>query len=94
MWRRGLAVLGLAALLSSCGKKTFNEAFNKSFDEKMLSSCSASATRAGVSQALAGKLCTCARDKVDERYSVSEKMNLKDEQLKPIAEECKASILR
>ncbi|MFL6747657.1 MAG: hypothetical protein ACJ8E6_03055 [Sphingomicrobium sp.] len=91
---RGFAALALVALLAGCGdaKKSFEDNFNKSFHEKLIASCTTSATGSGMTQGLANKLCTCASDKVKERYSVSEKMNLKSEQLKPIVEECKASI--
>jgi hypothetical protein len=84
-------VIGLSALLlASCGdsKKAFDDSFNKSFHEKFVSSCVSSA--GGVDPALASKLCNCAASKVDEKYSVKEKMGLKNEQLMPIVEECKA----
>ena len=94
MLARGLAALALCALLGGCGgpKKSFDDSFNKNFHEKFVASCVKSATASGVAQDLAGKLCACASDKVKERYSVREKMNLKDEQLRPILEECRASV--
>jgi hypothetical protein len=39
---------------------------------------------------MANRLCTCGADKVDQRYSVREKMSLKQEQLAPIVTECRA----
>ncbi|HVU28776.1 MAG TPA: hypothetical protein VHE36_00110 [Sphingomicrobium sp.] len=94
MLARGLTSLALCALLCGCGgpKKSFDDSFNKNFHEKFVGSCVKSATDSGLSQELAGKLCTCASDKVKERFSVREKMNLKDQQLRPILEECRASI--
>ena len=94
MLARGLTALAFCALLSGCGgaKKSFDDSFDKNFHEKFVASCVRSATESGVAQDLAGKLCTCASDKVKERFSVREKMNLKEEQLKPILQECKASV--
>ena len=85
-------VLALAGLLAGCGeaKTSFDDSFNKNFHEKFISSCVASATKAGAPQDMATTLCTCASDKVKERYSVRQKMTLKDEQLMPIVEECRA----
>jgi hypothetical protein len=91
---RGSLALIVCALLGGCGgpKKSFEDSFNKNFHEKFVGSCVKSATEGGLAQGLAGKLCTCASDKVNERYSVREKMSLKDEQLRPILEQCKASV--
>ncbi len=81
-------------LLAGCGsaKRSFDNSFDKSFHEKFVASCVQSAANSGVAQALAGKLCTCASDKVKQRFSVRQKMSLTKEQLKPILLECKASI--
>ena len=89
-----MAALALFGLLGACGgpKKSFDDSFNRNFHEKFVSSCVQSATASGLAHDLAGKLCTCASDKVKERFSVQEKMRLKDAQLKPILLECKASI--
>ena len=89
---RGIALVALGALVAGCGdaKKSFDESFDKSFHEKMISSCTSSAMGSGVPQELATKVCTCASDKVKERYSVSEKMKLKPEQLQPIVAECRS----
>ncbi|MFL6736017.1 MAG: hypothetical protein ACJ8F4_03030 [Sphingomonas sp.] len=91
---RGTMALALCALLGGCGgpKKSFDDSFNKNFHEKFVGSCVKSATERGLAQELAAKLCTCASDKVSERYSVRQKMSLKDEQLRPILEQCKASV--
>ena len=84
----------MAALVAGCGdaKKSFDDSFNKSFHEKFVSSCISSATSSGAPQDLADKVCNCGAKKVDERFSVSEKMTLKQEQLNPIVEECKAEL--
>jgi hypothetical protein len=92
---RGISLIALGALVAGCGdtKKAFDESFDKSFHEKMISSCTSSATSSGVSQEIATKVCTCASDKVKERFSAQEKMNLKPEQLAPIVAECRASVM-
>ena len=93
MRERTIMVLALAGLVAGCSgetKKSFDDSFNKSFHEKFISSCVSSATKAGAPQDMATTLCTCASDKVKERYSVRQKMTLKDEQLMPIVEECRA----
>ena len=92
---RNTLIAMTALLVAGCGgeaKKGFDDSFNNQFHEAFISSCVKSATGGGVEQALASKLCTCASDKVKERYSVKEKMGLKNEQLTPIIEECKASV--
>jgi hypothetical protein len=95
MLARGLTAVALCALLGACGgaRKSFDDSFNESFHQKFVSSCVQSATASGVAQDLAGKLCACASDKVKQRFTVQQKMHLKDEQLKPILIECKASIV-
>ena len=87
----GIALV-LCALLAGCGeaKTSFDESFNKSFHEKFIASCVSSATKASAPQDMAAKLCTCASDKIKERFSVREKMSLKNEQVLPIVEECRA----
>ena len=96
---RGFTIIALGALLAGCGEakkafdEGFDEAFDKSFHEKFISSCTSSAMRSGATQDLASKLCTCASDKVKERFSVREKMNLTEEQAMPIVEECSASVI-
>ena len=91
---RAITALAICALLSACGsaKKSFDDSFNQNFQQNFVSSCVKSATASGVAQELAGKLCTCASNKVKDRFTVAEKMKLKEEQLKPIMLECKASI--
>jgi hypothetical protein len=92
---RGISLFALSALVAGCGdtKKAFDESFDKSFHEKMISSCTSSATRSGVPQETAAKVCTCASDKVKERFTVREKMNLKPEQVTPIVAERRASFM-
>lgn len=88
------AALAACLLLGACGnsKKSFDDSFNQDFHQKFAASCIQSATAGGVAQSLAVKLCGCAADKVDQRFSVSEKMQLTQARLKPIMLECKASI--
>jgi hypothetical protein len=95
MLARGLTALALCAVLGACGNtgKSFDDSFNKNFHEKFVASCVQSAAASGVVQDVADKMCACASDKIKERYSVRQKMNLKDEQLRPILLECKASVL-
>jgi len=45
-----------------------------------------------MAQDLASKLCTCASDKVQKRFSMREKMRLGEQQLRPILQECRATI--
>jgi hypothetical protein len=92
---RGISLIALGALVAGCGdtKKAFDESFDKSFHEKLISSCTSSAVGSGAPQEIATRLCTCASDKVKERYTVSEKMNLKQDQLQPIVAECRAEVL-
>ena len=87
-----IIALALCGMVAGCGeaKTSFDDSFNKSFHEKFISSCVSSATKSGAPQDLATKLCTCASDKVKERFSVREKMTLKNEALLPIVEECRA----
>jgi hypothetical protein len=97
MSARKAATLALCLLLGACGShsgsnNSVEDSFDTSFHEKFVASCVTSATRSGMAQSLAGKLCTCASGKVKQRFSVAQKMNLKQEQLKPILHECKASI--
>jgi hypothetical protein len=91
----GISLIALSALLAGCGdtKKAFDESFDKSFHEKLISSCTSSAVKSGAPQDLATRLCTCASDKVKQRFTVSEKMNLKPEQLQPIVAQCRSEIL-
>ena len=90
-----LTALAVCALLGGCGsgaKKSFDDSFDKSFQEKFVGSCVQSASNSGVSPELAGKVCTCAADKVSQRFTTTQKMHLTKEQLRPILMECKASI--
>ena len=91
----GFTTLALGVLVAGCGgtKESFDDSFNKGFHENFISSCTSSATRSGVTQDVASKLCTCASDKVKERFSVREKMSLKSEQINPIVAECRASVM-
>ena len=91
--RKLLPVLGAAALLSACGEASqgFEDGFNTKFHENFVSSCVKSATQAGAAQAMADAACKCASDKIKERFTVKEKMNLKNDQIIPIVQECRAA---
>ena len=91
--RKGTGIaLALCGLVAGCGqaKQSFDDSFNKNFHEKFVSSCVSSAIKSGAPQDMASKLCTCTSDKVKERFSVREKMAMKDAQILPIVEECRA----
>ena len=90
-----IGAAALAMLLAGCGgetKKAFDDSFDKSFHEKFISSCVSSATRSGAEAGLATKLCTCVSDKVKAKYTVAQKMHLRNEELLPLVDECKASV--
>lgn len=82
-----------ALALIGCGeaKQGFEDGFDTKFHESFVSSCVKSATDAGAPQALADATCKCASDKIKERFSVKEKMNLKNDQIIPIVQECRSS---
>jgi hypothetical protein len=101
--RMGVGLLAAFAIaLAGCGdtgteagnsfESAFEQSFNKSFHESLVSSCTTSAKAGGVTEERATNLCNCASDKVRQRFIVQEKTNLKDEQLRPIIEECRAQI--
>jgi major membrane immunogen (membrane-anchored lipoprotein) len=94
MAKLGIAVsIALALALTACGeaKQGFDDGFNTKFHQSFVSSCVKSATEAGAPQQAAASLCKCASDKIKERFSVKEKMSLKNEQIIPLVEECRAS---
>ena len=90
MRKFGIALLALVAL-TACGeaKQGFDDGFNTKFHENFVSSCIGSATKAGAATELATTLCNCASEKVKERFTVQQKMTLKNEKLLPIVEECR-----
>ena len=100
MQARKLTMVALCALLAACGSrgsgnsagKAFDDSFDQSFQAKFVGSCVSSAANSGVARELAGKLCTCASDKVKQRFSIAQKMHLTKDQLRPILVECKASV--
>ena len=81
----------LCALIAACSSKS-EDSFDRDFKRNFTSSCLHSATSSGVSQDLASKTCTCAADKVQQRFSMQQKTHLTKEQLTPIMMECRASI--
>ncbi len=91
--RKMILLLGAAGLLGGCGeaKQGFDDSFNAKFHESFVSSCVKSATQAGAEAAVADKVCACASGKIKERFSVKEKMSLKNEQILPLVQECRGS---
>jgi hypothetical protein len=90
---RSTTALALFALLAACSSKS-HDSFDQDFKQNFVSSCVHSATSSGVAQDLASKTCTCAADKVQQRFSMQQKMHLTKEQLTPVMRECRASIAR
>lgn len=78
---------------SSDFQNGFEANFDRSFHESLVASCVAGTKRSGASEELATNLCTCASDKVKQRFTVQEKMNLKNEQIDPIIKECLAQFV-
>lgn len=91
--RKPMSVAAAALLLAGCGgaKKSFDENFDKSFHASFVKSCVDSAVKTGAPQATATALCTCTSDKIKEKYSTKEKMTLKNQQILPLAEACRAA---
>ncbi len=91
--RKLMIVLGTAALLSACGetRKGIEEGFDTKFHESFVSSCVKSSTAAGAPQDAADSICKCASDKIRDRFSATEKMSLKNDQIIPIVQECSSS---
>ena len=87
--RRILAVTSALAL-TACGEASqgFDDGFNTKFHESFVASCVKSSTGAGAPQAAADAICKCASDKIKDRFSVKEKISLKDDQIIPIVQEC------
>ena len=88
---KGVSALAICALLCACGCSK-KDSFNRNFHQNFVRSCWKSATASGVNQQVADVLCSCASNKVNQRFSVKEKMSLKAEQLKPIMAECNLEI--
>ncbi|HEX4800153.1 MAG TPA: hypothetical protein VFU91_03145 [Sphingomicrobium sp.] len=93
MITRSTKALVLSTLLAACSSKS-HDSFDQDFKQNFVSSCVHSATSSGVAQDLASKTCTCAADKVQQRFSMQQKMHLTKEQLTPIMMKCRASIAR
>ena len=79
--------------LTACGEATkgFEDGFDTKFHESFVASCVKSSTGAGAPQAAADTICKCASDKIKDRFSVKEKMSLKNDQIIPIVQECSSS---
>jgi len=94
MAKLGFTLSLVAALaLTACGeaKQGVEDGFNSKFHESFVASCVKSSTQAGAPQEVADKICTCASDKIKERFSTREKMSLKNDQIIPIVQECSSS---
>jgi hypothetical protein len=94
MMRKTILVLGAAGLLTACGEVSqgFDDGFNTRFHESFVSSCVKSAVQGGAPQQAAESLCGCASDKIKDRFSVKEKMSLKNDQIIAIVQECRGSV--
>ena len=76
-----------------CGeaKEGFDQGFDTKFHEGFVKSCvefGGPARRAAVA---ATTMCNCTSDKIKEKLSAKEKMTLKNEQILPLVEECRAA---
>ena len=90
--KKVLFLLAAIATVPGCGdasEKSFNESFNEKFGE----SCIASASKSGLPNDIATKICDCAIGKIDEKYSVTEKLRVPSEELNPIISECLSSVV-
>ena len=87
MHRKLIALTTLAVSLGGCGEKS-DEAFNKSFDESFVQSCVSSSTRSGVPGDIADRVCNCAVNDMNGKYSAMEKATLSDEQLNAVMKKC------
>lgn len=81
------ALLCLALPLAACGEKS-EQAFSEKFDRNFVSSCIASATRTGVPNDIAGKVCGCTITGINKKYSARDKLTLSESQANPIMAEC------
>lgn len=91
--RKAFLVTMLVAALGGCGKSN-EKAFNDSFNTKFRESCVASASKSGVPGDIAGRICECAIAKIDQKFSVMEKLTVSDEKLNPIMTECVNSVVQ
>ena len=89
--RRTLFAFTILAALSGCGeaKKVFDDSYDKKFRE----SCISSGTTSGAPPAVAKQVCDCTMDKINQRFSTTEKMSVPDEKLQPIMNECVKSVV-
>lgn len=87
MRRTPFALLCLALPLAACGQKS-EQAFSEKFDQNFVSSCVGSATRTGVPQDIAGKVCGCTIAEINKKYSARDKLTLSESQANPIMAEC------
>ena len=91
MHRAFLAIASLA-LLGGCdaAKKSFDE----SYDRKFRDSCIASATKGGAPAPAAKQVCDCTMDRINQRFSTTEKMSVPEEKLQPIMNECVKGVVK
>ena len=90
---RKLLVITAVLALAACGeaKQGFEDGFDTKFHESFVATCVKSSTQAGALQAAADSICKCASDKIKDKFSVKEKMSLKNDQIIPIIQECSSS---
>ena len=87
-----LATICLVPLLGGCGKAS-EDTFNKQYDESFMASCVSAASRGNVTSELATKMCDCALDGINAKFSATEKVALSQEQAAPIVNACKEKVM-
>lgn len=90
--RRTLLAFTVIAALGGCGEA--KKAFDDSYDKKFRESCISSATTSGAPAAVAKQVCDCTMDKINQRFSTTEKISVPDEKLEPLMNECVASVVK
>lgn len=93
MRRSMLALLAVAAALPGCSEKTEKQ-MNDAFNDGFRNSCIASATKSGAPPSAAATICSCVIDRMDKKYSATEKLRLSDEDAMPIMKECMESMVQ
>jgi hypothetical protein len=94
LWKMTVTIMALA--LTSCGRANgqssdaFGKAFEDSFAQKFLASCSRSLSNVGVPQMEVHFACGCMLKKTQDRYPGTQKANLSDEQRSAVTRECAA----
>jgi len=84
------ALVCLSSLVGGCDQAT--DAASREYDVQFRAACISAATGGQLAQDLVVKACDCAIAKINERYSVADKLTLTDQQAQPIAAECLAEV--